>query len=339
MDILIFDMDGVLIKPRGYHRALKETVRQAGISTEFGEVVLSDTQIAQFEAVGISSEWHSSALCMAVMVLEKHKGVSRGKGQDQPIILDLENLFAAIAAQPMQDPALSRGMAAISELAFQANVPAGQACLLVEKSESIELSPTMKWFQELILGSKKYTSTYQKKPQFGTESYLILYDKQLLNTPMAESVLRWMENPDHGAVIMTRRPSSDPQEIAGAPDADMGAELVGLEGLPIVGYRELCWMAEKTGRKVGELSKPAHEHALAAILVASGWSLEKSLTYFIKPSAEWEMSDLRNLNNSTIFVFEDTPVGMIAVQKAGDLLNLLGLQIEEKKIGIADEVS
>lgn len=339
MDIFIFDMDGVLIKPWGYHRALKETVRQAGISTGFGEVKLLDEQITQFEAVGISSEWHSSALCMALMALEKQKRVPQRKDREQPIILDLENMFAAIASQPMQDPALSRGISAIEKLAFQANVQADQACMLVKQSESIEHSPTMKWFQELILGSKGYTSTYQKKPQFGTESYLKLYDKRLVNRPMAENILRWMENPDHGAVIMTRRPSSGPQGIAGAPDSNMGAEIVGLEDLPIVGYGELCWMAEKTGRKVGELSKPAREHALAAILVASGCSLEKSLAYFGKPPAEWEMSDFQILNNGTIFVFEDTPVGMIAVQKAGDLLTLLGLQIEVKKIGISDELS
>ena len=34
MRILIFDMDGVLIEPHGYHRALKETVRLAGIATK-----------------------------------------------------------------------------------------------------------------------------------------------------------------------------------------------------------------------------------------------------------------------------------------------------------------
>ncbi|UCD42996.1 MAG: hypothetical protein JSV69_05180, partial [Chloroflexota bacterium] len=68
MDILLFDMDGVLIKPLAYHRALQETVRLAGIATGFGEVLLSEDQIADFEAIGISSEWHSSALCMAVMV-------------------------------------------------------------------------------------------------------------------------------------------------------------------------------------------------------------------------------------------------------------------------------
>jgi len=339
MEILIFDMDGVLLKPSGYHCALKETVRLAGISTGFGEVLLVDEQIAQFEALGISSEWHSSALCMAVMALENQKGITREEDQTQPIILDLEDLFVAISDRPMQDPALSRGLAAIERLAAKANVPADRVCWLVAQSESIQHSPTINWFQELVLGSESYTSTYQKRPQFETESYLKLYDERLLNEPQTERVLRWTDKPDHGAAIMTRRPSSGLPGFATAPDANMGTALVGLENLPIVGYGEICWLAAQTGREVINLYKPAWEHALAAILVASGWSLERSLTYVGKSLPEWEVLDFQDLNNSTIIVFEDTPGGMIAVQEAGDLLNSMGLQVKVQKIGIADEVS
>lgn len=339
MDILIFDMDGVLLKPLGYHRALKETVRLAGISTGFGEVLLADEQIAQFEALGISSEWHSSALCMAVMALEKQKGIAREEDQAQPVILDLEDLFVAITDRPMQDSALSRGLAAIEGLVVEANVPADLVCWLVAQSESIRHSPTKNWFQELVLGSEDYTRTYQKKPQFETESYLKLYDERLLNEPQTERVLRWTDMPDHGAAIMTRRPSSGPPGFAAAPDANMGALLVGLEDLPLVGYGEICWLAAQTGREVKNLSKPAWEHALAAILVASGWSLERSLTYVGKSLSEWEKSDFQDLNSSTIIVFEDTLGGMIAVQEAVDLLNIMGLRVKVQKIGIAEEVS
>jgi hypothetical protein len=239
----------------------------------------------------------------------------------------------------MQDPALSRGLAAIERLAAKANVPADRVCWLVTQSESIQHSPTINWFQELVLGSECYTSTYQKKPQFETESYLKLYDERLLNEPQTERVLRWTDKPDHGAAIMTRRPSSGLPGFATAPDANMGAALVGLENLPIVGYGEICWLAAQTGREVIDLYKPAWEHALAAILAVSGWSLERSLTYVGKSLSEWDVSDFQDLNNSTIIVFEDTPGGMIAVQEAGDLLNIMGLQVKVQKIGIADEVS
>lgn len=339
MDILIFDMDGVLIKPWGYHHALQVTVRQAGISTKFGEVLITDEQIAQFEALGISSEWHSSALCMAVMVLEKQREVARGAEHSQSVNLNLEYLFEAIASRPMQDPALQRGLAAIGRLAAKSDVSGDLARELVAESESIQYSPTLNWFQELILGSENYRSTYQKKPQFRTESYLKLYDERLLNESQTDKVLRWADRSGHGAVIMTNRPSSGPSGFEGMPDAEMGSNLVGLGALPLVGLGEISWLAAHTGRQVGGFSKPTWKHALAAILVASGWPVEKSLKFVGEQPSEWKISALQHLHNSKVTVFEDTPGGMVAVQEASDLLNGIGLRVEVQKIGIAEEAA
>ena len=79
MNLLLFDMDGVLLQPRGYHLALQRTVDIISRMMGFGEYLLSDEAIAQFEALGISSEWHSSALCTALWMtaIAKETGVSR----------------------------------------------------------------------------------------------------------------------------------------------------------------------------------------------------------------------------------------------------------------------
>ena len=37
MDILIFDMDGVLLEAKGYHRALQDTVKRAGETPLFAQ--------------------------------------------------------------------------------------------------------------------------------------------------------------------------------------------------------------------------------------------------------------------------------------------------------------
>ncbi len=339
MEILIFDMDGVLIKPWGYHRALQETVRLAGISTGFGEVLLTDEQITQFEALGISSEWHSSALCMAVMVLEKQWVAVRENEHSQPVTLNLEDLFEAIAARPMQDPALQRGLAAIEGLAAKSDLPADFAGGIVAESESIQCSPTLNWFQELILGSENYTEIYQKKSQFQTESYLELYDERLLDEAQTDKVLRWADGSGHGAAIMTNRPSHGPSGFAGMPDAEMGSDIVGLAALPLVGKGEILWLAAHTGRQVEDFAKPTWKHAMAAILAASGWPVEESLKFVGEQPAEWKISALQYLHNSKVTVFEDTPGGMVAVQEAGDLLNGLGFRVEVQKIGIAEEMA
>jgi len=338
MEILIFDMDGVLIKTWGYHRALQETVRLAGISTGFGEVLLSDQQITHFEALGISSEWHSSALCMAVMVLEKQMGAVREEKHSQSVTLNLDDLFEAIAAQSMHDPALQRGLAAIEGLAAKSGVPADLAGRLVVESQSIQHSPTLNWFQELILGSENYTSIYQKKSQFQTASYVERYDERLLNEAYADKVLKWADGSGCGAAIMTNRPSRGPSGFSGMPDAEMGAHLVGLAALPLIGKGEILWLADHTGRQVEDFAKPTWKHAMAAILVASGWPLEESLKLIGKQPVDWNTTILQHLHNSKVTVFEDTPGGMVAVQEAGELLNGMGLRVEVQKIGIAEEV-
>ena len=339
MDFLIFDMDGVLLRPMGYHRALQETVRLAGIATGFGEVQLADEQIAQFEALGISSEWHSSALCMAVMVLEHQRAAARDNVNSQPVSLNLKDLFEALAGQPVQDSALQRGLAAIEGLAAQSGVPVELVRELVAKSESIQHSPTLNWFQELILGSENYTSIYQKEPQFRTESYLQRYDEPQLKEAQAGKVVSWAGGAGHGAAIMTNRPSRGPSGFSGMPDAALGAQLVGLAALPLVGKGEIIWLAAQTGRPVESFSKPTWKHALAAILVASGWPAEESLKFVGQQPAEWKISALHFLRDSKVTVFEDTPGGLVAVQEAADLLNDLGLQVGVQKIGIAEEVA
>lgn len=336
MNLLIFDMDGVLLRPRGYHQALKETVRMAGISAGIGEVALADEQIAQFEALGISSEWHSSALCMAVMTLQKQKNSASENEPSQPVILDLKDLFKAIAAQPMRNPAINRGVVAIERLADEYGLPSFSARELVEKSESIQHSPTTNWFQELILGSDAYTNTYQKKAHFQTGSYLMLFDEKLIKGCLAENVVEWAAQKDCGAAIMTNRPSRGLPGFQGAPDAEMGASLVGFETMPLVGYGEVSCLAEYAHREIAEISKPGWGHALATILAASGWSLEASLVFVSQALNLQQWDGLDHLQNSTITVFEDTPGGLVAVQEASALLNKSGLNIEVQKIGIAE---
>jgi hypothetical protein len=329
MKVYIFDMDGVLLKANGYHRALQETVRLGGFSLGFEDIFLSQEQISQFEALGISSEWHSSALCMAVMQLKKEKR------DFQTGELDLRNLFEAIAAQPMQEPALQRARQAVEVVAAKAGVSAKEALTLVNNCEKIELSQTKNWFQQLVLGSGIYTHTYGRAAQFETGSYLNLYDEPALSKEHAARLMNFGESPVQGAAIMTNRPSNTLLGSTGTPEAELGARLVGLEGMPLIGYGEISWLADEMGTAPGELNKPAWQHAMAAILVAYGWRLKDSLRQVGKPMAEWNRATLEDFQDGTIVVFEDTPGGIISVEKAVGLLGKLGIQVRIKKMGIA----
>ena len=330
MNILLFDMDGVLLKANGYHLALQETVRLAGLSLGYTDIHLTTEHISRLEGLGISSEWHSSAMCMAVLAIQKEINP-----QEMDWDLDLEVLFDLLSKQSMKEPGLKRACKAIEEIASNMGVSPKQHVELVKASVSIKDSATMNWFQELVLGSEIYSQTYQKAGQFNTESYLNLFDERLLNEANAARIQSYANDPLHGAAIMTNRPSNTLLMESGTPEAEMGASLVGLKEIPLVGYGEIIWLAGEIDGQAGELNKPAWQHAMASILAASGWSVKESLRQVGKPLTQWDQDTLMNLNGSTVTVFEDTPGGFISAREAGNVLDKMDIEMRIQMMGIA----
>ena len=329
MELLIFDMDGVLLEPLGYHRALRETVRLAGETCGFSDVQLSAGQIARFEALGISSEWHSSALCIAWMTLQK----TFAPDSQEP---DWERLVAAFQRQPQADSPIQRGAAALAQVAQERGVSADPALALMTECESIQESPTFNWFQELVLGSAVFERIYGKAGQLNTESYLQKYDHRLLAPEWAQRLLEWTRQTGRGAAIMTSRPSAGvggPHGYAQEPDGQMGANLVGLGEMPLIGNGEMRWLAEKLGVTVAEVKKPAAAHALGALLAAGGWTLERSLDYLAGGLAAVRMEDLDWLDSSTVTVVEDTISGLLAVRAAVEYFGKTGFAYSGAKCG------
>ena len=331
MNLLVFDMDGVLLEPLGYHRALRETVRLAGEACGFSDVCLSAEQIARFEALGISSEWHSSALCMAWMALQK-------KFSPDTQTPDWERLVAAFQCQPQTDSPIQRGAAALAQVGQEQGVCAEHAVALIRECESIQNSPTFNWFQELVLGSAVFAQVYGKVGQLNAVSYLQKYDRKLLTPDWAQRVLEWARRPGCGAAIMTSRPSAGlggPQGFAQEPDGQLGAELVGLGELPLIGNGEMRWLADQLRVTVAEVKKPAAAHALAALLAAGGISVPQSMAVLAGGLDVLGREDFAYLDGSTVTVVEDTISGMLAVRAAGDILEKLGLRIDVQNVGVA----
>lgn len=291
-------MDGVLLAPRGYHRALQETVRLGAEKLGYHGIILTDEQIAQFEGLGISSEWHSSAAALSMLAFD-------GK-------LSLGRLFESLKRQPVQIPARIRLERAIAEITGDAQ--------RIRESESIR-SSSYKTFQELILGSADFERIYEMESVLKVESYLLQFDKPLLETSTRKRLLAWLEHSEHGCVVMTNRPSSE------MPDADYGLRLVGLEGIPLVGNNDMAWLAEQVGGETAELLKPNAAHALAALLRSTGRGLQESL---LGAHALLHGASVDGLDFGEIVVFEDTPGGLLSVAAAGALL-----PVPVKKIGIA----
>lgn len=313
--ILIFDMDGVLLRPLGYHRALKETVRLGGQEMGYEDVTLSDAEIAQFEGVGISSEWHSSAACMALLAI--NGGIS------------LPPLFDSLKREPAHNHARHRLERAIQHMAKDEGVDPAQAISIIRDSNSIDQSPTLNLFQEMILGSDDYKRIYGKKGSLDVESYLLQYDQPLLGTDVRNRLLAWLKDPEHGGVVMTNRPSR------GMPDANYGLQLIGLEGFPLVGYGEIEWLAGELGVNTTTLAKPSPVHALAASLTAFSTDFDLSLRDAYASTNGRGAEEISCLEGSEIWVFEDTLAGLISMAEMERLLEGQGVSVGLKKIGIA----
>lgn len=346
MKTLLFDMDGVLLEPNGYHMALKETVRLVSRSMGFEDFLLSDQNIAQFEALGISSEWHSSALCAALLMIKTAQygreinvstSLNTTPTKNQKYSIDIARLFKAIESQPAELPAILRAQMAIEWIAKQNNIDPEQPSLIIKNSESIEHSLTFNVFQELVLGSEIFDRTYQRKKQLNVISFLQKFDKSLLSDTAKDKLLRWLEYPQHNAAIMTNRPTAITIGKTGSPEAELCAELIGLESLPIIGNGEIRWLAHKTNTEVGALLKPAPTHALAATFAAFGNSLEDSLINAYNLIHANHSTKAQVLSNNTVYVFEDTVAGIMSVEGMQKVLEQNNTRVQIHKFGISSD--
>lgn len=330
MDILIFDMDGVLLEAQGYHRALQRTIQLVGESLSLNNIKLSQEEIHKFESIGISSEWHSSALCMAFLKIQLLSGVAYPS-------LDLEILFTLIHNQPLELPALERGIRAIQLLCKDRGVDPDDVVSMIIDCENINRSLTMQWFQELVLGSETYQLFYKRPGQLNVESYLKMYDRPLLSSKNAERISNGIDRNKGGVAIMTNRPSSGPTGFSGSPEAELGMDLVQLSGIPIIGYGDISWLAASTQTDPGTLVKPHTTHALAAILSSIGLNKQMSLKNSIMNALQWPQELLKKLQGATITVFEDTAAGIISARNAVDVLRKAGIDVEFRAVGIAKD--
>jgi len=327
MNYLIFDMDGVLLDARGYHRALQRTVNLVALQTlSISDIELSREDIHQFEALGISSEWHSSALCLAYLEVQQLSGAETHS-------LTLDPLFRALKNQSNNLPALQRSLQAIDQICTDKGVELQSVQCWIDDSEDIEKSPTMNWFQEFVLGSEQYQKQYHKTPQLSLTSYLTEYDIPLISEANASRIVHWKKERKFSPAIMTNRPSSGPLDFCGSPEAETGLDLVNLGGLPLIGYGEIEWLANQTGQEPSNLGKPKPVHALAAIFSALGYGKEDSLRISLDMT-NWEEAMVSPLQGATITVFEDTPPGIRSVKQAGHKLQQAGVEVTIQAYGI-----
>jgi hypothetical protein len=347
MNIFLFDMDGVLVEPLGYHYALVETVRLVAKSLGYGDILLTAQDIADFESAGVSSEWDSSAIYAALLLINAWK---IDPGLRLPDSFPAYRPFNQRLLPPdfptlirlLGNPALSqmRPLDRADHLFFSLNQgiqPLQKEILrsiLINARASVN-SLTHRTFQELVLGSATYTEIYHRPGYFNISSYLLQYDQPRLSPAWQRELAAWMEHPGNRAAIFTSRPSSPLPGAFSTPEAELGAELVGLEAVPIAGLGGLLWLAKKRNAGIQDFLKPSPVHALAALGLALGLPPADALQQAANLALKKKTGPIWNeLHHSHVTIFEDTTGGLRSAQAAQAALEVVNITIHLKLCGI-----
>ncbi len=339
--ILLFDMDGVLLEPGGYHRALVETVRLTSEMLGYTAAELTPADIAAFEAAGITSEWDSSAICLVWLMLPLWErfpslgipatltdGLPPGESGLAP---GWDSLFGMLNHSPSEsvDPVLR------AEQLLAAGHPRERAIRhILRNSQSIGKSLTHRIFQELVLGSSIFAETYSLPPCLDVESYLLQFDRPNLTPERREALLHWLADDQHRAAIFTNRPSRHGKWST--PEAEIGARCVGLNTLPMVGYGDLLWLSDRSSLDVRKLRKPSPVHVLAALMRSCGADTEAALQSAVNLAFDGHVGlEWDQFRGAEIYVFEDTRAGLKSAQAASEILRECSLEISWHLIGIS----
>src|SRR4029077_21046796 len=116
----------------------------------------------------------------------------------------------------------------------------------------VDTSPAMQMFQNYALGDAHYEAYYRLPPLVTGPALLETLDVPLLKPEWRDALLSGRKAGEVYPIVYTARPSLAPAEAGPrprgyTPEAEMARDLVGLAGVPVMGFGKLQWV----GRRVG----------------------------------------------------------------------------------------
>jgi hypothetical protein len=368
--VLLFDLDGVLIAPHGYRRAIQASLEHFTRRMGLGDCYPGEENIARFEAISMTSEWDIVPTCLAALLdalLADHPGLLLpgrleavctylgGKEPSPAPVVDYislaQRLGVAYRGGAYLDLvlALCQPVAEKSPGAISAGLPqplfphlAGHPLLedLLRHTRQVTISPTTRVFQSFALGSAAYRQTYAQPPALDSLSFLKEYDQALISVEIRRNLLRAWQAGEFDLAVCTLRPSlpgvdGADLKLSYSPEAELALEVAGLPGVPLVGYGQVCRLAELTGRSPEELVKPSPVQALAAIGAAVHGDVLPALLGAERLVFASAAAYFHTFPPLEVHIFEDAAGGVRAVRQAAVLLQAAGLQVVMHAWGIS----
>lgn len=355
--IFLFDVDGVLIQPRGYQVSVMEACTYFAHHLGYSDFGFQIEMFEIFESNGITSEFDMVPLFILNLIdhslgvhavkpapgkLSDYKGVFSGLSCPSVSIRLLVEMIGE-ATRPGEYPSQSALRLFKAGKFFPQLVGAAVVEELLANSRSVYKSVVAAIFQNIVLGDRLFEKTYRVSPQLERQSALTQNDVPLLSKFHAEWLLNLWRNESLDAALMTLRPSCPPREIGDtlpgySPEAELGVQLVGWAELPLVGFGQLDFCATQMGLRVEAFAKPAQGHALAALTAAvfreELTPIELALGYEAGKNA---LHYLTQESPLSMHVFEDSSSGIVSAQALKALLRSVGADVDLKIWGIGTQ--
>lgn len=348
LKLLLFDMDGVLLKPGGYHQAFKASVKRIGKALGAPKTEITAQQIAQFEALSVTNEWDSVAICSALVLIEVWKlDESIRLTEDIPlrtfiILPEMPNFQAFLDSfnQVGDLPGESAFNKIINEHSWLNVDQRDHLQKILFNCRDIYKSLTLPIHQEMVLGSQSFQENYHLSPKLNIESYLLKFDQPLMALEQSSELQKWLTKKNHCVGILTNRPNASPPGFISAPEAEMGAKLVGLDGAPMLGSGMLNWYAEKVcSLPQHTFLKPNPVHALSLMQLCIGQKTKEAIQRSV---ALWkgqaQKSHWKPFEGANVSIFEDSVKGLQSGLAAKSLLETLDININLNLIGVTNNL-
>jgi hypothetical protein len=348
--VLLFDMDGVLLEPSGYRKAVEATVNRLGQMMGLGPVYPGEDVIALFEAYGVIVEWD-----MVPLILAQALEAWQADYPEDPMPEAFAELKVWSAAHPAREMRIDyRKLLSVVSQAGGDGFYADKALVLSETlfmtlgntpllktllkgTRSLENICT-RTFQTYVLGSQFFSENYLLKAEFKTPAFLTLFDRPLIDQNHRLVLLERIQEGGCRAAVFTARPSAfagtkPPIPISFSPEAELGLACAGLNGLAFASTGLMNFLASRVSLPASQLVKPFAGHALAGFcraVLGAGPGDEA----FVRLLSGEPVEALQDRTFS-LFIFEDSQAGIKSARAACQILNSLGIQTELTINGIS----
>lgn len=365
MNLLLFDVDGVLVEDRAYRLGVMATLNYFGGLMGLRPPVIAEAVIEAFHAHGYTNEWDICPFGVGVMLIEALTRLPDARLNAAPPLELLRQIRTAYidpipfaryldrtAAQPGNPAARAAAvlLPAADRLILRDEARAVvQAFLreLLADPYDIAHTITTQVFQEHVLGSTVYEETYNLRPRFDLPSLLYTADRPLLDAAHRRRLDEWTQADRARVCVYTARPSLPPaddlpsrthQPIGFSPEAELGVQLVELQDYPLIAMGRMQWLARQIDQRVETLTKPAPVQALAAIGAAVSRQEAAALisAHRLLSRGEW-LEPLTQLRGQPldVWVIEDATLGLQAARGAIEVLRAAGADARWHGVGVS----